>query len=93
MTPVDFLDVVSQHVGVALFLCAILIFVYLLIYRLGISSVADPLFLGVLASAFSAAVIAILVYLEELKLFYLASFLATEIAFLIATLWGGAMPV
>jgi hypothetical protein len=90
MTPVDFLDLVSQHKEVVLFLCAILICTYLLMYRLGISSVADPLFIGVLASAFSAAVIAILIYLEEIKLSYLASFLATEIAFLIATLWGGA---
>ena len=90
MTPVDFLNLVSQHIEVALFLCAILICAYLLVYRLGISSVADPLFIGVLASAFSAAVIAILVYLEEIKLFYIASFLAAEMAFLIATLWGGA---
>ena len=90
MTPVDFLDLVSQHLEVALSLCAILIISYLLTYRLGISSVADPLFLGVLASAFSAAVIAILVYREEIKLIYILSFVATEIAFLIATLWGGA---
>lgn len=90
MTPADFLNLVYQHIEVLLFLCAILICAYLLMYRLGISSVADPLFIGVLASAFSAAVIAILVYLEEIKLVYLASFLVTEVAFLIATLWGGA---
>ena len=90
MIPVDFIDLVSQHIEVTLFLCAILVFFYLLAYRLGISSVADPLFLGVLASAFSAAVIAILVYLEEIKLVYFLSFIATEITFLIVTLWGGA---
>jgi len=90
MTPLDFLDLVYQHIGVALFLCATLILVYLLMFRSGISSVADPLFVGVLASAFSAAVVAILVYLEEIKLFYFTSFFITEIAFLISVLWGGA---
>lgn len=90
MTPVDFLDQVSQHIGISLFLCAISISAYLLMYRSGISSVADPLFIGVLASAFSTAVIAILVFLKEIKSVYLVSFLTTEIAFFIATLAGGA---
>lgn len=90
MTPVDFLELVSLHQGVVLILCAVLVLIYLAIYRSGISSVADPLFLGVIASAFSTSVIAILVYLEEIEDFYLISFLITEFIFVAATLSLGA---
>lgn len=86
MTPVNFLELVSLHQGIVLIFCAMLLLAYLVIYRSGISSVADPLFLGVIASAFSASVIAILVYLEEIEDFYLISFLVTESIFVAATL-------
>ncbi len=90
MTPVDFLDLVSQYQEILLAFCLIFTIGYFLIYRSGISSVADPLFLGVVASAFSTSVIAILVYFEKIDEVYLVSFLTTEVGFIAASIWGGA---
>ncbi len=65
------------------FLVLIVLAFYLLIFRKSFSSLIDPLFLGVLAQAFSAAVVFILYFSRNIDAYYFYSFISTEIAFLI----------
>lgn len=93
MTPIAFLVQIYQHIDAWLFICFALFLIYFTIYRLGISSITDPLFLGIVASSFSASVVIFLAYIGEIDIFYILSFLATEIAFIAATVWGGAKQI
>jgi hypothetical protein len=65
------------------FLVLIVLALYLHLFRKSFSSLIDPLFLGVLAQAFSAAVVFILYFSKNIDSYFFYSFISTEIAFLV----------
>ena len=59
------------------------VLIYFILFRKSFSSIIDPLFLGVIAQAFSASVVLVMYISDVIDVYYLYSFLATELAFLI----------
>ncbi|MBX9763518.1 MAG: hypothetical protein K2Y24_10900 [Pseudomonadaceae bacterium] len=83
MTAGQFLDLYSSNLSANIYSTLFVIVLYLFIFRKSFSSIVDPLFLGVIAQAFSASVVLVMYFSDVIDDYYLYSFLATEAAFLI----------
>ena len=83
MTAGEFLDLYSSNLSANIYSTLFVVALYLFIFRKSFSSIVDPLFLGVIAQAFSASVVLVMYFSDVIDDYYLYSFLATEAAFLI----------
>ncbi|RYE15247.1 MAG: hypothetical protein EOP34_03955, partial [Rickettsiales bacterium] len=78
----DFFLLAEDNLFSLIFFSLTFVVIYLVIYRIYILSLFDPMLLIIVSSGLANSIVFYLYYLHEIKSYYLHSFIITEIAFI-----------